>query len=341
MSTILGGLPLYEPLFQLMCHAVPAKVKAATHRCARTRDWRCVRRRFGGVGGRGGWGVHERRVCVCVCVCVCTARGSARWQALLGVPACAADRAPRTQRRCLAAMGRFKELAPRLLERLVQAAIVSPIATAPGAGARTRAGCSCCPRSMRCGRCVLALPSPARERWRTLAHGSCRRPRTAAEFTAAWHSRCCCCAGVQASSATTCSSNSTRWSRGRCAGEQRLLQRPAACALHQARWLHACPVSTHTSTQHALPAAPPQPVFGVTGGLLGNTGLPAAGQRAADHARPAGPACRRRGCCALHQLCAAARGGRAVAARVQVRVRGGGLGRGDAPACRAAGGSTT
>ncbi|KAF8066245.1 NUP205 [Scenedesmus sp. PABB004] len=32
VSSVLGGLPLYEPLFQLMCHGVPSSVKAAVHR---------------------------------------------------------------------------------------------------------------------------------------------------------------------------------------------------------------------------------------------------------------------------------------------------------------------
>lgn len=34
VSGLLGGLPLYEPLFQLMCHGVPSLVKAAVHRYA-------------------------------------------------------------------------------------------------------------------------------------------------------------------------------------------------------------------------------------------------------------------------------------------------------------------
>jgi hypothetical protein len=32
VSGLLGGLPLYEPLFQLMCHGVQSTVKAAVHR---------------------------------------------------------------------------------------------------------------------------------------------------------------------------------------------------------------------------------------------------------------------------------------------------------------------
>ncbi|KAF6258705.1 hypothetical protein COO60DRAFT_1638930 [Scenedesmus sp. NREL 46B-D3] len=58
VSGLLGGLPLYEPLFQLMCHGVQSSVKAAVHRC-------------------------------------------------------------------LASLGRFKELAPRLLDRLLMAAVVA------------------------------------------------------------------------------------------------------------------------------------------------------------------------------------------------------------------------
>lgn len=32
IAPVLGGMPLYEPLFQLMCHGVPSLVKAAVHR---------------------------------------------------------------------------------------------------------------------------------------------------------------------------------------------------------------------------------------------------------------------------------------------------------------------
>lgn len=32
VSSVLLGLPIYEPLFQLMCHGVPSVVKAAVHR---------------------------------------------------------------------------------------------------------------------------------------------------------------------------------------------------------------------------------------------------------------------------------------------------------------------
>jgi hypothetical protein len=32
MLGLLGGLPLYEALFQLMCHGVLSSVKAAVHR---------------------------------------------------------------------------------------------------------------------------------------------------------------------------------------------------------------------------------------------------------------------------------------------------------------------
>lgn len=58
VSGLLGGLPLYEPLFQLMCHGVQSSVKAAVFRC-------------------------------------------------------------------LASLARFKELAPRLLDRLLMAAVVA------------------------------------------------------------------------------------------------------------------------------------------------------------------------------------------------------------------------
>lgn len=41
VAGVLGGLPLYEPLFQLMCHGVPPRVKAATHRCGQGRARGC------------------------------------------------------------------------------------------------------------------------------------------------------------------------------------------------------------------------------------------------------------------------------------------------------------
>jgi hypothetical protein len=39
VSGLLGGLPLYEPLFQLMCHGVQSSVKAAVFRCVSAGGW--------------------------------------------------------------------------------------------------------------------------------------------------------------------------------------------------------------------------------------------------------------------------------------------------------------
>lgn len=42
LAPVIGGTSISEPLFQLMCHGVPTRVKAAVDRCAGTCSGLCV-----------------------------------------------------------------------------------------------------------------------------------------------------------------------------------------------------------------------------------------------------------------------------------------------------------